>query len=273
MKSAFPISSRASSAAFTLIELLVVIAILAILAAMLLPALARARERARGVGCMNNNRQLLMGWKMYADDFSDLLLAAKQTANVTLQGRVAFVTGDFRQPPEESTWDPQQDIARSPLRPYTGNNFTLWQCPSDSITVDSPNGRVRRVRSISMSQVFEDGGFLPAAKGYRTYSKWPNIVNPTRTWVLIDEHPDSINDAAFANEMVLPSAVNALIVDFPASYHGGASGISFADGHAEIHKWTGSKIRMPVTGNYKTKVPCGDSLSDLRWLSDHTTVR
>jgi prepilin-type processing-associated H-X9-DG protein len=220
---------------------------------------------------------MMLGWKMYADDYTDLLVAAKQTASVTAQGRVAAVLGDYRMP-DQGIWDPQVYLATSPLSPYTANNFKIWKCPSDSVTVDSPNGRVGRVRSISMSHVFSDGEFLPASGPpgftYRTYGKFAQIVIPAKTWVTIDEHPDSINDMDFCVEMVPPAASNARIIDFPASYHAGAAGMAYADGHSEIHKWKGSKIRPPVTGNPLTlKVPCGDSLNDVKWLSDNTTVK
>jgi prepilin-type processing-associated H-X9-DG protein len=99
-------------------------------------------------------------------------------------------------------------------------------------------------------------------------------VNPVKTWVFIDEHPDSINDAACAVEMALPNATSARIIDYPASFHNGASGLSFADGHAEIHRWRGSKIKPPVTGQQiQLVVDAGDSVKDIIWWSSVTTVR
>jgi prepilin-type processing-associated H-X9-DG protein len=101
-----------------------------------------------------------------------------------------------------------------------------------------------------------------------------SIVNPVKTWVLVDEHPDSVNDPAFAVQMVKPDAKTAQIIDVPASYHNGACGFSFADGHAEIHKWRGSRIQVPVR-NKDLPLPlgaAGDSLKDVLWMSENTTV-
>src|SRR4051812_12801745 len=228
MKSVRSKSLKASGGArgFTLIELLVVIAIIAILAGMLLPALSKAKSKTKGITCMNNGRQMTLAWRLYADDNNELLVKSlANSATPENNVRSLLVPGaDLNWSSARDNWDPLLTVAKSPLQKYDGNSYQIWKCPSDNGAVKNNLGQlVPRVRSQSMSQVFDFGSWLPAPT-YRVYSRLANIVNPTATWVMIDEHPDSINDAACAVKMPDPNNVkSASIIDFPASYHNGGA--------------------------------------------------
>src|SRR6266481_8288792 len=183
--------------AFTLIELLVVIAIIAILAAMLLPALTKGKLKAQGVQCMNNHRQLMLAWRMYAEENRDVLLFATATT-----GRIyepySWITGvlDFT-PGNESNWNPDKDIRKTPLWQFCGNSLGIWKCPADRSTVVPSSGPfagqiVPRIRSMSMS-IWVGGWMDPMAGQYdagcsgpawRVYKKFTDMVDPgpAKTW-------------------------------------------------------------------------------------------
>jgi len=264
---------RNHSAAFTLIELLVVIAIIAILAGMLLPALAKAKTKAQATQCMNNNRQLMLSWKFYAQDYNDIVVASLANAPdnfkrpVWIEGSLDFssaASADLRL------------ISNGPLFKYSGS-YAVFKCPSDRAAqgkLPGKNAATPRIRSISMSQVFDFGGWLPPEK-YRVYAKESTIAQPSKTFVFVEEHPDSINDAAFAVQMIEPGAKSGNIIDMPANYHNGACAFTFADGHAEIHRWVGGLIKnakVRYDGNISLNVPAGDSLVDGKWMSENCTV-
>ena len=274
-------------AAFTLLELLVVIAIVAILAAMLLPALTKAKTKGQGIVCMNNHRQLLLAWRLYLDDNRDVLLFASADSG----GRNApysWVQGllDY-DPNNRSNWDVEQDIKKSPLWRYCGNSAGIWKCPADRSTVIPANGpfrgqRVPRVRSMAMS--IWVGGWEGTDAGcsgpqWRVYSKFSSMVNPgpTRTWVLMDEPEDRINYGnAFTDMTGYPDNPGSwrFHFDYPAGYHNRACGFSFADGHSEIKKWSDDRTVPPIhmggAWNSVEYVPSPRN-KDIFWMQERST--
>jgi len=269
--------------AFTLIELLVVIAIIAILAAMLLPALAKSKTKAQGIMCMNNTKQLTLAWRLYGDDDNDRLLSAQNAGPGV--GRVIWIGGGLNFAANPANYDITVDIARSPMWPYTGKSGAIFKCPADQSGVLVNGVKRPRVRSNSMSQVFGsgewlDGGPNQGQTAYHVYWKGSQIIRPAKTFVFVDEHPDSINDAAFANQCRGAQPTDARggeqIIDFPASFHNGACGFSFADGHSEIHRWKGNRIRPPAvyTGTMALNVSANpDSGVDVRWMAENATIK
>ncbi|HHY86288.1 MAG TPA: type II secretion system protein [Verrucomicrobia bacterium] len=271
---------------FSLIELLVVVAIIMILAAMVLPALDKARLRARGLQCMNSHRQLCLAWRMYSDDNSDKLLFASENPYDPASYGGAWVTGTLdHNPNNQSNWDPELTIKKSPMWPYCGNNLGIWKCPADTSFVVVDGEPKPRVRSMSMN-VYLGGwggtyGYWDLVEGrvwsdFRIYRKQADLHNPgpAQIFVFLDMRQDSIDMGNFATKMAgWPDRPEEYrFIDLPGFQHHRACGFSFADGHAEIRRWRDDRTMPPLdpTGHLLDVFPSPHN-PDIAWLQQRST--
>ncbi len=287
---------------FTLIELLVVIAIIAILAAMLLPALAKAKQRAQATKCLSNERQLLIAWIMYAGDNQDNLVPNRGLNGATgtnpngdpriqpqlqaggenadwcpgnMQNSAEVTPGNYPGGSKYSWW-----IEAGLLYPYL-NNFLVYHCPADLTKVPRGGGpfSAPALRTYSMNcwmkPIDPPGNNVAPWKGiggYIAYTKQSNIARPgpSRTWVFMEESPQGIDDAFFAVDPTQPK----IWYNSPAVLHGNGSAMAYADGHSEIRLWTDQNMIHVVSPGTPPgeDVPADPNSGDLPWLISHSTA-
>ena len=277
---------RFDGSGFTLIELLVVIAIIAILAAMLLPVLNQAMIRAIAADCMNNKKQLMMATLMYASDNREYLPLNmdvrnnSQTPSSLYNGKPAWITGviDWSANTYNTNLDYLINNRYSLLGDYIGNNIKVFQCPADlfASAAQHQKGWNSRSRSVAENAAVGPGPKYSVSNFGWTTSSW-YVANkttdfrspgPSDCWVYSDEHPDSIDDAL----MYTSTYAVTQFVELPGNQHGGACGLAFGDGHAEIHKWIGPVMNAHLAVTYTTvqRVTCSSTDPDMVWLAQHT---
>jgi prepilin-type N-terminal cleavage/methylation domain-containing protein/prepilin-type processing-associated H-X9-DG protein len=274
------LSSSRTRVAFTLVELLVVIAIIAILAALLLPALAASRNTARAAVCANNLRQLSTATILYTDDSNDRFpynLGTKEIHALASQSNFWNWTSPIM------SWEDDTDntnrvlLTTGGIGPYTSRSAEVYRCPSDQVVspLQAALGWQRRVRSISMNAMIGNAGEYSRDGAnvnnpdYVQFFKSVQVPRPSAIFVFIEEHPDSINDGYFLNQID-----GHKWRDLPASYHSGGANLSFADGHMEIHKWLDPSTKPaahPLAAALPFTVPSAQ-LSDFNWLMARTSI-
>ena len=270
---------------FTLIELLVVIAIIAVLAGLLLPSLSRAKARAVGIACMGNLRQMQIAWELYTTDHGGALVPnAHSPASGREPDRPSWVGGwlgfDEREDNTEVRWlmDPTF-LHGARLAPYL-QAHAVYKCPADRSQAPNQGTLKPRLRTVSMNchmnglEVLGIDAFWQSAAfvTFRNSSDF-NGGSPAQLFVFVDEREDSINDGYFAVDLDNQLGSHT-IVDFPASYHNESANFTFADGHAEAHRWRDPRTRPPlIRGQLLDLNVASPTNVDVAWFQERVSFR
>ncbi len=293
---------------FTLIELLVVIGIIAILAALLLPALSAAKTRALSIECMGNYKQLGISWFMYANDNNDRLVSNSDRNNSPVAS-INWICPAIGGSADVLDWSANGDNTNglyltinktflgvqttALIGPYVANEVKIFVCPADHYLSGTqlPLGWGNRIRTCAMNGAFGDGSKWFGLKSDGTANgghsgDWLHYYDvkkitdlhypsPSDCWVITDEHPDSDDDVTFYDDPLAgTSGGSTSFTELPGSLHDKGAGMTFADGHSEIHVWKGRLDTPPVkylTYNQNVNVSADPlAMNDLLWFAQHT---
>lgn len=273
-------TSQNPSTAFTLTELLVVLGVLGILLLTVLPAIARTQLSTKTAQCQNNLRQLTGAWRMYAEDNRQ-----RTINNFGVAETIGGLNGNWANNIMSWTADPKITNAAllkiGPMSAYLGELTHVYKCPADNYLSPAQRaaGFTERTRSFAMNGFF--GPFTPNstdawASGrntfYPSHRQWLKVTGvrkPDSFFVILEEHPDSINEGLFLNS---PLTTPNQWSDIPGAFHNGALNLSFADGHAENHQWKSLTTTVPVRFSYLPRTLDAAGRDDYQWLMNRMAV-